>query len=181
MNGYISEIRMVPFDFVPDNWLPCDGRVLKTEEYPALFSLIDITYGGTKDKKMFALPDLRGRTALCFGKYKYENLQKEITVEYKNGEYGGLEDVSLIVEQMPAHSHIVVCSHETGNQQSGENAFLAYSEVGNYTNTEPKSESLVKNNSMVSKRGGNVAHNNIQPSIGLNFLICVKGVYPRRD
>ncbi|MEW6550789.1 MAG: tail fiber protein [Campylobacterota bacterium] len=179
MNGYISEIRMIPFDFVPDNWLPCDGRVLKTEEYPALFSLIDITYGGTKDKKMFALPDLRGRTPLCFG--RYENLQKEIIVEYKNGAYGGLEDVLLTEKEMPEHTHYVLCSPVIWNQQSGKNAFFAYSEVKNYTTTKPKSESLVKNNSMVSQRGGNVPHNNIQPSIGLNFLICVKGTYPPRD
>lgn len=175
MNGYISEIRMVPFDFVPDNWLPCDGRVLKTEEYPALFSLIDIRYGGTKDKKMFALPDLRGRTPMCFG--KYEDLEKKITVEYKNGEYGGLEDVSLTEKEMPEHNHYVLCSPAIGNQKSGENAFFAYSySAGNYTDTEPN----VENNSMVSYRGGNVPHNNIQPSIGLNFLICVKGVYPTR-
>lgn len=171
MNGYISEIRMVPFDFVPDNWLPCDGRVLKIEEYQALYRLIETTYGGNRKDGIFALPDLRGRTPLCYVFGSYSKI-------YKNGEYGGLEDVSLTIEQMPEHTHRVVCSPTIGNQKSGENAFFAYSEVGNYTNTEPKSESLVENNSMVSQRGGNIAHNNIQPSIGLNFLICVHGDYP---
>jgi len=174
MNGYISEIRMVPFDFVPDNWLPCDGRVLEIEKYQELYSLIEIIYGGNKNMRIFALPDLRGRTPLCKD-------FSSVTKIYKNGEYGGFEEISLAIEQMPEHTHSVVCSSEIGNQKSGENAFFAYSEVGNYTKTEPKSESLVKNNSMISKRGGNVAHNNIQPSIGLNFLICVKGIYPPRD
>lgn len=174
MNGYISEIRMVPFDFVPDNWLPCDGRVLKIEKYQALYSLIRTTYGGSDEEKIFALPDLRGRTPLCKD-------FSSVTNGYKNGEYGGLEDVSLTIAEMPEHTHDVVCSPEIGNQKSGKDAFFACSEVENYITTEPKSELLVQNSSMVSQRGGNVAHNNIQPSIGLNFLICVKGVYPLRD
>lgn len=171
MNGYISEIRMVPFDFVPNNWLPCDGRLLKVKEYPALFSLIDIRYGGTEDKKMFALPDLRGRTPLCISKYG----------DYTNGEYGGLEDVSLSEATMPEHTHEVVCCSAVGNQNSGKDAFFALSDAFNYTYTELGSESLVENSFMVSMRGENKAHNNIQPSIGLNFLICVKGIYPPRD
>lgn len=179
MNGYISEIRMVPFDFVPDNWLPCDGRVLEIEKYQALYSLIETTYGGNKNRGIFALPDLRGRTPLCFG--KYENLEKEITVEYKNGGYGGFEEISLDIGQMPRHTHDVFCSTQIGNQKSGENAFFAQSAAENYITPGLEPEPFMGSWSMVSYRGGNVAHNNIQPSIGLNFLICVKGIYPPRD
>ncbi len=170
MDGYISEIRVVAFDFIPNDWLPCDGRLLEIKEYQALYSLIETTYGGNKNMGTFALPDLRGRTPLCLGDFSPLGI----------AEYGGFEDVQLTEDTMPAHSHRVVCSTEVGNQQSGKDAFFAQSKANNYTNTEPKSESLVKNNSMVSQRGGNVSHNNIQPSIGLNFLICFNGIYPRR-
>ena len=43
--------------FAPRGFLDCDGRVLQSKEYPALFSILSTTYGG--DGTTFALPDLR--------------------------------------------------------------------------------------------------------------------------
>jgi microcystin-dependent protein len=55
MDGYLGEIRLVAFNFVPRNWLLCDGSLLPVKSNVALFSLLGTTYGGD-GVNTFALP-----------------------------------------------------------------------------------------------------------------------------
>ena len=50
-------------NFIPADYLPCDGRLLSIAQNTALFSLLGTTYGGD-GRTTFAVPDLRGRTII---------------------------------------------------------------------------------------------------------------------
>lgn len=60
MEGFLGEIRIIAADAIPDNWLPCDGRIINIRDNTALFSLLGTMYGGD-GTNTFALPDLRAR------------------------------------------------------------------------------------------------------------------------
>ena len=89
---YVGEIRMFAGNFAPAGWMFCEGQLLPISENETLFQLIGTTYGGD-GRVTFALPDLRGR----------------IPIHQGNGfilaETGGAEEITLTVNQIPAHSH----------------------------------------------------------------------------
>ena len=63
---YTGEVRAFPWGTTPQGWLPCDGRSLSIPTYPALYTLIGVTFGGD-GYSSFNLPDLRGRVPIGFG------------------------------------------------------------------------------------------------------------------
>ncbi|KQT57710.1 hypothetical protein ASG52_23460 [Methylobacterium sp. Leaf456] len=63
---YVGTICVFAFDWCPRGYLPADGRQLASQQYPALFSLLSTTYGGTQPTT-FNIPDLRGRVVLGTG------------------------------------------------------------------------------------------------------------------
>ena len=96
---YVGEIRMFAGNFAPAGWMFCDGQLLPISENETLFQLIGTTYGGD-GQSTFALPDLRGRIPLHFGN------------GFTLAEQGGVETVTLTVQQIAAHSHALLA---TGN------------------------------------------------------------------
>jgi hypothetical protein len=62
----VGEVRAFAFDTKLPNWLPCDGSEVRINTYPALFSVVDLAFGGD-GKQSFRLPDLRGRVPLGSG------------------------------------------------------------------------------------------------------------------
>jgi microcystin-dependent protein len=84
----------------PENWLPCDGRLVKVKDYQTLFLVIGRTFGGNENDGTFALPDLRGRA--IFG----EGLGAG-SKSWELGTSGGSETHVLTVDQLPAHNHDV--------------------------------------------------------------------------
>ena len=89
---YVGEIRMFGGNFAPAGWMFCEGQLLPISENETLFQLIGTTYGGD-GQSTFALPDLRGRLPIHFGN------------GFTLAETGGAEEITLTVQQMPAHSH----------------------------------------------------------------------------
>ena len=89
---YVGEIRMFAGNFPPNGWMFCAGQLLPISENETLFQLIGTTYGGD-GQSTFALPELQSRVPIHQG----------------NGsslaETGGTEEVTLTVQQIPAHSH----------------------------------------------------------------------------
>jgi microcystin-dependent protein len=59
VSQFVGEIRAFASD-VPEDWIPCDGRLLKVNQYVPLFFLLGASYGGDGETT-FAVPDLRGR------------------------------------------------------------------------------------------------------------------------
>src|SRR4030081_222366 len=89
---YVGEIRMFAGNFAPAGWMFCEGQLLPISENETLFNLIGTTYGGD-GQSTFALPDLRGRLPIHQGG------------GFTLAENGGVEQVTLSVSQIPAHSH----------------------------------------------------------------------------
>ena len=161
---FISEIRMVSFNFPPKGWALCDGQLLPINQNQALFSLLGTTYGGD-GRVNFALPDLRGRTAVHFG--------NRITL----GESAGEEAHTLTVPEMPTHTHSA-----QGNS-SPANVATPVGNVWAQQGANPFSSQINASmrQSTVAPVGGSQAHPNVQPYLVVNFVICLVGVFPSRN
>ncbi len=161
---YLGEIRIFAGNFAPANWMFCEGQLLPISEYPALFNLIGTTYGGD-GQSTFALPDLRGRLPLHFGN------------GFTLAETGGVETVTLTTNQIPSHMHALLAAATNGNEISPVNNVLA-----NSFNLTPYINDVANGNlnaAAVTSVGGSQPHNNFQPYLCVDFIICVDmGIYP---
>lgn len=59
MDTYLGAIELLPYTFVPMDWLVCDGSLLSINQYQALYAVLGITYGGNGSSN-FAIPNLKG-------------------------------------------------------------------------------------------------------------------------
>src|SRR5207237_2197872 len=111
---YVGEIRMFAGNFAPAGWMFCEGQLLPISENETLFNLIGTTYGGD-GQSTFALPDLRGRIPLHQGS------------GFILAETGGVEEVTLTVQQIPSHSHPFLATVNVGSQANALNQLMAES------------------------------------------------------
>ncbi len=167
---YVGEMMMVGFNFAPVSWAFCNGQLLSIAENEVLFQLIGTTYGGD-GQTTYALPDLRGRLPLGAG-------QGTGLSNYVIGQIGGVENVTLNVNQLAAHTHLVNPAASSGEPTTNrpDNAFPA---VGGYyagsTNGSPMGAPTL------ASTGGNQPHNNIQPVLGINWIISLFGIFPSQN
>jgi microcystin-dependent protein len=162
---YVGEIRMFAGNFAPAGWMFCGGQLLPISENETLFQLIGTTYGGD-GQSTFALPDLRGRIPLHQGN------------GFILAETGGVEEVTLTVSQIPAHSHPLLASGNNVATTVPTNAVLATEQIFGvfaYGTDAPKS---ALSPSAVGPVGGSQPHPNFQPYLCLNFIISLFGLFP---
>ena len=160
---YVGEIRIFAGNFAPAGWMFCEGQLLPISENETLFQLIGTTYGGDGEST-FALPDLRGRIPLHQGSGR------------TLAETGGAEEVTLTVNQLPAHSHALTAVGVKGNQISPAGALPAQSfNVTPYINDAPTGNF---NANAVAPVGGSQPHTNFQPYLCVNFIISLFGIFP---
>ncbi len=169
---FLGEIRLAGFNFAPQGWLLCEGQILSIVQNTALFSLLGTTYGGN-GTTTFALPDLRGRVPVGFG-------QAPGLTPYVIGETLGVENVTLNVIQMPEHSHGVNASANKGNKESPIGNYPA-SDAAGITAEYNGSPTGVMNAGVIAGVGGNQPHENRQPTLVLNWIIAVQGIFPSRS
>ena len=162
---YVGEIRMFAGNFAPAGWAFCDGQLLPISENETLFQLIGTTYGGDGEST-FALPDLRGRLPIHQGN------------GFILAETGGAEEITLTVNQIPSHSHPMLGSLNTANNNSPANQVLASSAVFgvNPYGTDAPITSL--HPSSVGPVGGSQPHTNFQPYLCVDFIISLFGIVP---
>lgn len=153
-DAYIAEIRLFAGNFPPKGWAFCDGQVLSISQNTALFSLIGTTYGGD-GRSTFALPDLRGRVPVHTGNGQGKNLSYVVL-----GEMGGVE--KNVVTQVPTSLKLEGVSLDT--KVTGRDG--APSVLSNVT---------------VQSNGQQQTIENRQPYLGLNYIICMYGIFPPRD
>ena len=162
---YIGEIRMFAGDFEPYGWRFCDGRLLPIAEHDALFALIGTTYGGD-GQSTFALPDLRGRVPIhCY------------TTQL--GETRGVESVTLISTQAPVHSHALQGTSGPGISSDPSGAVPAKSALGAPHYSLGGDTSLATG--ALDVAGASQPHDNMMPSLGVNFIISLYGVFPQQS
>ena len=160
---YVGEIRMFAGNFAPAGWMFCEGQLLPISENETLFQLIGTTYGGD-GQSTFALPDLRGRLPLHMGN------------GFSLAETGGAEEITLTVNQLPAHSHPLLASTSGGTLASPVNNLLAESMAINpYIQDQTNSN---MNAAAVSAVGGSQPHTNFQPYLCIDFIISLFGIFP---
>jgi len=172
---FIGQILLVGFNFAPVGWHICDGTLLPISQYAALFSLLGTSYGGNGTTN-FALPDLRSRVPIGIG-------QGVGLSTYVIGQQAGVENVTLLANQMPAHNHNINATASGGGVASPANAFLAETaDPRSVYNTYSASQSspATLNPGSLSTSGGNQPHTNIQPVLAMNYIIALQGIFPSR-
>src|SRR4029450_6612929 len=112
---FIGEIKMFGGSFAPLGWAFCNGSLLPIAQYDALFSLLGTTYGGDGEVT-FQLPDLRGRFPI------HQGTSPATGTTFAIGDFGGSEEVTLTVQQMPAHSHSATASSNKSNNGTPTNS-----------------------------------------------------------
>lgn len=179
-NPYVGEVRMFAFAFTPRNWARCIGQTMTIQQNAALYSLLGVQYGGN-GSTTFMLPDYRGRTPL--GRTTTGAGQPAGSPNYINGQAGGTETVTLTQAQIPSHTHVLSGVTTNGNKVSPvSNAFATPQPAGGNFYVPSNDASKVElNSATVAISGGNQPHNNMQPSLVVQFAIALVGIYPSRN
>ena len=164
---FLSEIKIVSFNFPPKGWALCNGQLLPINQNQALFALFGTTYGGNGQTN-FALPDLRGRVPIHF------------LGSFNLGARAGQEAHTLTASEMPAHNHFVVGDNVAANanapflnarlaNSSPQNLYTAFAAL---TTMDPGS---------IQNVGGSQAHTTVQPYLTLNFCVALQGIFPSQN
>lgn len=168
---FIAEVRIFAGNFAPRGWAFCNGQLLPIAQNTALFSLIGTIYGGD-GRTTTALPDLRERASMQWGRGPG-------LTNRRIGERGGQDTVTLTPGQVPPHSHAVRGVTGEGGRASPDGARLAA--VPRFATGATGNELQELASEALGPAGGNQAHNNRQPVLGINFIIALQGLYPSRS
>lgn len=172
---FLAEIRMWGCNFNPRGWAFCDGQLLPIAQNTALFSLVGTTYGGD-GRTTFGLPNLQGRAALHQGRGPGLS-------DYRLGQVGGAENVTLAETQIPSHNHNAVGNDAEGSASSpagnvwatpGADRDLVWYEAGNGSTVDMATNAL-------ANTGNSQPHQNLMPFQVVNFCIALQGTYPSRS
>ena len=160
---YVGEIRMFAGNFAPAGWMLCQGQTLSIAENEVLFQLIGTTYGGD-GQSTFNLPNLASRVPVHQGN------------TFILGQTGGVENVTLTTQQIPAHNHTFIASGDAANQITAANGVVASAVSLSMYFTAAPDASL--NANAITLTGGSQPHTNLQPLLAINFIISLFGVFP---
>jgi microcystin-dependent protein len=162
---FLSEIRIMSFNFPPKGWAFCNGQLLPINQNQALFALLGTTYGGN-GQTTFALPDLRARVPIHVGS------------GHILGERAGEAAHTLTAAELPTHIHAGgASSADTGGNDNPTNRFLG----GAATMYHTPASLTTMNTAMITNTGGSQAHLNQQPFLALSFCIALQGIFPSRN
>jgi microcystin-dependent protein len=180
MEPFIGQIMMFGSNFAPRGWAFCNGQLLSIAQFTALFSLLGTTYGGD-GRTTFGLPDLRGRCAIGMG-------NGNGLTDRRIGAQLGSEVATLNQSEMPAHTHQLLANNTDGNTNDPANNTLAKESVtiersapAFPVNGYNSGAANVGMGASIGNAGGNLAHNNMQPSLAMNYIIALQGIFPSRS
>jgi len=145
----------------PTGFLLCYGQAISRSTYADLFSAISTTYGTGDGSSTFNLPDLRGRVVAGqddMGGSSADRLTDQTGGLNGDtlGDTGGSETHTLSTAQLPAHTHTVAAQQQVG---------------GDSTNRGGSGQLGAAATITTSSTGSGSAHNNVQPTIILNYII----------
>ena len=161
---FLSEIKIISFNFPPKGWAFCNGQLLPINQNQALFSLLGTTYGGD-GRVNFALPNLQGRVPNHMG--------NGLTL----GEMGGEAAHTVNISELPAHNHVPVGFDSTATTPIPTGDLWANGNEPAYSNTF----NAAMNPKCVTATGGSQPHENMSPYLVLNFIIALQGIFPSQN
>jgi microcystin-dependent protein len=198
MDEFIGIIKLFAGNYAPQGWAFCNGQLLSISQYQVVYAILGTIYGGD-GHTTFALPDLRSRVAVGGGQGAGPGLPS-----INLGAFGGEAVHTLITTEMPVHTHIAAAAGNVTLSVSSANASQPNATSGatiatpgslqgrNFVSTlgfntatpdttlnsaSVNTSSLTVNNAVA---GGNLPHNNMQPYLGLSYIICLEGLFPPR-
>ena len=169
---FIGEIKMFAGNFAPRGWALCDGQLLSIAQNNALFALLGTTYGGD-GRTTFGLPDMRGRIPVHPGSGPGLTTRRQ-------GEKSGAETHTLTMNEISNHTHNVQAINKPGDSGNPENRLWASSSGAplSYSDANPGDE--MSPDAIVAVGGGQ-QHNNMMPTLCVNFIIALFGIFPSRN
>ncbi|SFK67665.1 phage tail protein [Lysobacter sp. cf310] len=172
---YVGEIRMFGFGRTPNGWFNCDGSLKSIAEYEVLYTLIGTTYGGD-GQSTFAVPDLRGRVPLHQG--TGPGLSTRVI-----GEMSGTESVTLIQTQLPQHNHPLMATTAAATTGTVGATVLPAAVAGDtmYVTDIAGATPAVMSPLATTAIGGNQPHDNLMPTLTVQYCIAWAGVFPSQS
>jgi microcystin-dependent protein len=167
-DAFLGEVLLVGFNFAPKGFAFCNGQILPISQNTALFSLLGVNFGGD-GRANFALPDLQG--CVVAGQGSGAGLTPRIV-----GDAFGEPAVTLLPIQIPAHTHAVATSTAIADRSNATGNVLAQP-VDAVLAAMPPSPVP---GPPTAAAGGGQPHNNLAPTLVLNFVIALQGVFPAR-
>ncbi len=182
MDEYLGLIKLFAGQSAPDGYLFCEGQELTINSNMALYALLGQRYGGD-GRTTFRLPDLRGRMVVGSGIGRaIPGDNSSPPLKYRqNGDQGGIKEVTLDEKQIPSHTHKF--NAITGNRESSSpaNNFLGKTASDFYASKGASDQLKTMAPDAIDKAGGGQPHNNMPPSLCLNYIICVAGIFPPKS
>ena len=165
---FLSEIKIISWNYAPKGWAFCNGQVLPINQNQALFALLGTTYGGN-GVTTFQLPNLQGRSPIM------------MSASFPLGAVGGESSHTLITSEMPAHAHSLKGVNSAPTTNSPNNATLSQPStvVGNLYGAATGATTLAPQ--AIATAGGSQPHPNAQPYLVVNFVIALQGIFPSRN
>jgi len=165
----------------PTGWLLCYGQAVSRTTYAALFAVLSTTYGSGDGSTTFNVPDLRGRAVAGqddMGGSSANRLTSPINGDTL-GAAGGSESHTLTTAQLPAHGHnlfhttltTVTPTKPTSTSAvtyRNQHPYVAGSEIFSYNMHGVSGSATI---GLSGSTGSGSAHNNVQPTIILNYII----------
>lgn len=178
MEGYIGELRYFAGNFAPRSWAFCQGQLLAIAQNTALFSILGTTYGGD-GRTTFALPDLRGRSAVTPG-------QGPGLPNVQLGQRGGVSSVTLSALNIPSHNHQITikASSDQGTTPDPTGNYLSNAKFldNDFVSPDPAPTLVdMAGGGVTSNTGNSQPFDNRDPYLGLNAIICLQGIFPSRN
>ena len=165
MENFIGQVLLFAGNFAPRGWAFCHGQLLPIAQNQALFSLLGTAFGGD-GRVTFGLPDLRGRVPV------------HPNQDLRHGDRSGVETVTVQGTNLPAHTHTVPATAQAATDAEPAGRALAATPTVAYG---PSGSAVGLLSQTVSSVGGGVPVSNLAPSVAMNFIIALQGIYPARN
>lgn len=170
---FLSEIRIMSFNYAPRSWTMCNGQTLPINQNQALFSLLGTTYGGN-GQTTFQLPNLQGKVPIHMGG------------GFTLGQTGGEQAHTLTISELTTHIHGMMAKNgaaDLGNGQIPGTGKVLAQGIAAATGTPAVNiygspASVGMSPASIGNTGGSQAHLNMQPFLALTFCIALQGIFP---
>ena len=170
---FVGQIIAVGFNYAPVGWALCQGQLLSISENPTLFQLIGTTFGGN-GQTTFGLPDLRGRAALGVG-------QGPGLGSYVLGQLSGVESASLTGAQIGGHTHGLAAAATATTATPSSSVVLGTPAATTPIYATGGVGATLAAGAVSPTPGGGLPHENRQPSLTINYIISLFGVFPSQN